>query len=159
MLLPNSPELSGSKVMIYIRTPSRARGHLQAALRALKDIHRVNIIKSNGCSGYIPQVRVVSAIFYAELFNLWSHLSNKFGQFLCSLHGLRVNYKKTQTRLSCIGSELPVPMVRLQRLITKTVLHCSLALCHMTLHLCPAEMDSFLPLNWGWPWDSCWLRR
>ena len=65
-------------------------------------------LKLKGCDGYIPKVGVVNAVFYAELFNLWSHLSNKFGQFLCSLHCLRINYKIKQ--LSCIGSELPIPM-------------------------------------------------
>lgn len=63
-------------------------------------------LKSEGWDGYVPQVRVVSAVFYAELFNLWSHLSNKFGQFFCSFHCLCVNYKTKQLLL--VSSELPL---------------------------------------------------
>lgn len=73
-----------------------------------QDTHLVNTLKLKGHGGYIPQVRVVGTVFYAELFNLWSHLSNKSGQFLCSLHCLHVNYKTKQ--LSHVSSEMLLPI-------------------------------------------------
>lgn len=107
----------------------------------------MNTLKPEGCGGYIPQVRVVGAVFYAELFNLWSHLSNKFGQFLCSLQSLQVNYKTKQ--LSCArAATFRVATIGLRRLITKTVPHvpsCIFAFCPVTLQICPAEVDSPIP--------------
>lgn len=94
---------------------------------------------------YIPQVRVVGAVFYAELFNLWSHLSNKFGQFLCSLHCLCVNCKIKQ--LSLVGSELHVlrghdGAVETDYRDGPSAPSCILALCDVTLQLCPGEVSS-----------------
>lgn len=42
---------------------------------------------------HVPQVRVVSAVLYAELLNLRANLSHKSGQLLSSLHGLCIHYK------------------------------------------------------------------
>lgn len=42
---------------------------------------------------HIPQVRVVSAVLYAELLNFRADLSHKSGQLLSSLHGLCIHYK------------------------------------------------------------------
>lgn len=42
---------------------------------------------------HVPQVRVVSAVLYAELLNLRADLSHKSGQLLSSLHGLCIHYK------------------------------------------------------------------